>query len=62
MKDTLRSEAYRKKKVVYKDENQFKIFVGFVTYEHGFLKVTNTFGQSMMINKTCVISIKDLEW
>ena len=62
MSEFKRTDIGRKKKVVYRDDKRFKVFVGYVSYEHGFLKATNDFGQSILLNKTLVVSIKDLEW
>jgi hypothetical protein len=62
MKDTIRSEAYIEKKVVYQDDQRTKVVNGTISFEFGFLKVTNKLGQSILINKKYVISIKDVEW
>ena len=49
----------RKKKVVFKDADKEKVAVGYVTYEDGFVKVTNDAGSSILINKEFIVFIKD---
>ena len=48
-----------KKKVVFKDGDKEKVAVGFITFEEGFVKVTNDSGSSILINKEYIIFIKE---
>ncbi len=49
----------RKRKVVFEDAGRTKVAVGFVEFEDSFVKVTDDFCSSILINKSHVISIKD---
>ncbi len=48
-----------KQKVVFSDADQTKIAIGYVSFEEGFVKVTNDNNSSIFINKVNVIVIKD---
>ena len=48
-----------KKKVVFKDGEQEKVAVGYITFENGFVKVTDDAGSSILINKEFIVFIKD---
>lgn len=52
----------RKKKVVFKDADRTKVAVGYVSFEEGFVKVTNDSGSTILINKGHVITIKEGEF
>ena len=49
------------KKVVFIDDGIHKIARGSVQFTNGFVKVTDRFGRSILINKTNIIFIRD-EW
>lgn len=48
-----------KKKVVFKDADKVKVAFGYVTFENGFVVVTDDAGKQIQINKDCVTVIKD---
>ena len=48
-----------KKKVVFRDAGKEKVAVGYVSFENGFIKVTNDSGSSILINKEFIVFIKD---
>ncbi len=49
----------KRQKVVFVDDDRTKIAVGYVSFENGFVKVTDDSGSSILINKNNVTSIKD---
>jgi len=48
------------KKVVFRDGESTKVMRGTVTFEEGFVKVTDRYGESILINKDFIVFIKDL--
>lgn len=48
------------KKVVFKDGKSTKVMRGDVTFKQGFVKVTDDYGKSLLINKDSIVFIKDL--
>ena len=52
-------EEVKKKKVVFRDAGRDKVAIGIVTFENGFVKITNDTGSSILINKEHIIFIKD---
>jgi hypothetical protein len=62
MNEFKRTDVSRKKKVVFKDDTRYKTAVGTVSFEFGFVKVTNELGSTILINKSFIVSIRDLEW
>jgi hypothetical protein len=48
------------KKVVFKDGANTKVIRGNVSFEEGFVKVTDRYGESFLINKDSIVFIKDL--
>jgi hypothetical protein len=49
----------RKKKVVFRDDNRTKISIGYVTIDDFFVKVENESGDTILINKANVVTIRD---
>lgn len=49
----------KKKKVLFRDAGRDKIAFGYVTFEEGFVKVTDDTGSSIFINKENVVFIRD---
>jgi len=49
----------KKKKVVFRDAGRDKVAIGHVSFEDGFVKVTDDSGSTIHINKENVIYIKD---
>lgn len=52
-------EMEKKKKVVFRDADRSKIAIGFVSFEEGFVKVTDDDGSSIYINRSNIVTIKD---
>lgn len=52
-------EDRKTKKVVFRDAGRDKVAFGHVTFEDGFVKVTNREGSSILINKENIVLIKD---
>ena len=48
-----------KQKVVFEDGDRTKIAIGCVSFEEGFVKVTDDKGRSIYINKTNIVMIRD---
>jgi len=48
-----------RQKVVFRDAGQTKVAIGTLSFEEGFVKVTDDEGKSVLINKEHVIYIKD---
>lgn len=48
-----------KQKVVFKDDDRTKVAIGYVSFEEGFVKVTNDEGKTIYINRSNVVTIKD---
>ena len=46
-------------KVVFKDAGRTKVAIGVVSFEEGFVKVTDKLGHSIYINKENIVFIKD---
>jgi len=51
---------YKVKKVVFEDAGQTKTAFGTVSFEDGFVKVTDSRGRTIYINKNAITFIKDL--
>lgn len=49
----------QKQKVVFKDDERTKVAIGYVSFEEGFVKVTDDTDRSIYINKEHVVTIKD---
>ena len=49
----------QKRKVVFEDGDRTKIAIGNVTFEEGFVKVTDDTGMTILINKSNVVMIRD---
>ena len=49
------------KKVVFLDGESTKVMRGKVTFEEGFIKITDRFGKFIFVNKKAVVFIKELE-
>jgi len=47
-------------KVVFKDGKCTKVIRGTISFEEGFIKVTDKYGKSLLINKGSIVFIKDL--
>jgi len=52
-------EMKQKRKVVFEDGDRTKIAIGNVTFEEGFVKVTDDTGKTILINKSNVVMIRD---
>ena len=48
-----------KQKVVFEDGDRTKIAIGYVSFEEGFVKVTDDSGRHIYINKSNVVMIRD---
>ncbi len=55
----METKIWKKKKVVFRDADRDKVAFGFVTFEEGFVKVTNDKNSSIYINKKNIVTIKD---
>ena len=49
------------RKVVFRDAGVYKVAVGHVSFDDGFINVTNDRGRQIFVNNNNVILIKDLE-
>jgi len=52
----------KRKKVVFLDGTRTKVAIGYVNFDDVFVRVTNESGDTILINKANVVTIRDGEF